>query len=153
MYKCKSNNMVVLIAFQHVYAFYNMFTNEKIAPVEETHMALDYKEIGKRITRRRNQLGLKQSEVEELAEISYGYLTNIERAVSIPSIEVVMRLAIALETTPDEFLVGTSRREGEEWKDVAELLRTMDGRQLDLARSFLTWLLEQEISEDRRGML
>ena len=29
MYKCKSNNMVVLIAFQHVYAFYNMFTNEK----------------------------------------------------------------------------------------------------------------------------
>ena len=113
-------------------------------------MALDYKEIGKRITRRRNQLGLKQSEVEE---ISYGYLTNIERAVSIPSIEVVMRLAIALETTPDEFLVGTSRREGEEWKDVAELLRTMDGRQLDLARSFLTWLLEQEISEDRRGML
>ena len=116
-------------------------------------MALDYKEIGKRITRRRNQLGLKQSEVEELAEISYGYLTNIKRAVSIPSIEVVMRLAIALETTPDEFLVGTSRREGEEWKDVAELLRTMDGRQLDLARSFLTWLLEQEISEDRRGML
>lgn len=116
-------------------------------------MALDYKEIGKRIARRRNQLGLKQSEVEELAEISYGYLTNIERAVSIPSIEVVMRLAIALETTPDEFLVGTYRREGEEWKDVAELLRTMDGRQLDLARSFLTWLLEQEISEDRRGML
>lgn len=123
----------------------NLSYDKTVDTVEETHMALDYKEIGKRITRRRNQLGLKQSEVEELAEISYGYLTNIERAVSIPSIEVVMRLAIALETTPDEFLVGTSRREGEEWKDVAELLRTMDGRQLDLARSFLTWLLEQKI--------
>ncbi|MCI9679385.1 MAG: helix-turn-helix transcriptional regulator [Oscillospiraceae bacterium] len=123
----------------------NLSYDKTVDTVEETHMALDYKEIGKRITRRRNQLGLKQSEVEELAEISYGYLTNIERAVSIPSIEVVMRLAIALETTPDEFLVGTSRREGEEWRDVAELLRTMDGRQLDLARSFLTWLLEQKI--------
>ena len=108
-------------------------------------MTLDYKEIGRRIARRRNQLGLKQSEVEELAGISYGYLTNIERAVSIPSTEVVMRLAIALETTPDEFLVGTSRREGEEWRDVAELLRTMDARQLNLARSFLTWLSEQKL--------
>ncbi|MDE7011080.1 MAG: helix-turn-helix domain-containing protein [Oscillospiraceae bacterium] len=108
-------------------------------------MTLDYKEIGRRIARRRNQLGLKQSEVEELAGISYGYLTNIERAVSIPSTEVVMRLAIALETTPDEFLVGTSRREGEEWKDVAELLRTMDAKQLNLARSFLTWLSEQKL--------
>ena len=103
-------------------------------------MTLDYKEIGRRIARRRNQLGLKQSEVEELAGISYGYLTNIERAVSIPSTEVVMRLAIALETTPDEFLVGTSRREGEEWKDVAELLRTMYAKQLILDRSFLTWI-------------
>ena len=108
-------------------------------------MTLDYKEIGRRIARRRNQLGLKQSEVEELAGISYGYLTNIERAVSIPSTEVVMRLAIALETTPDEFLVGTSRREGGEGKDVAELLRTMDAKQLNLARSFLTWLSEQKL--------
>ena len=54
-------------------------------------MTLDYKEIGRRIARRRNQLGLKQSEVEELAGISYGYLTNIERAVSIPSTEEIGR--------------------------------------------------------------
>ena len=108
-------------------------------------MKLDYTEIGKRIAARRRQLGLKQAEVSELADISNTYMSSIERAVSIPSTEVVMRLAIALETTPDEFLVGTSRREGEEWKDVAELLRTMDSRQLDLARSFLTWLLEQKI--------
>ena len=123
----------------------NLLYDKTIDIIRETRMTLDYKEIGRRIARRRNQLGLRQSEVEELAGISYGYLTNIERAVSIPSTEVVMRLAIALETTPDEFLVGTFRREGEEWRDVAELLRTMDGRQLDLARSFLTWLLEQKI--------
>ena len=92
-----------------------------------------------------SDLGLKQWQVSELADISTTYMSSIERAISIPSTEVVMRLAIALETTPDEFLVGTSRREGEEWRDVAELLRTMDGRQLDLARSFLTWLLEQKI--------
>ena len=36
-----------------------------------------------------------------------------------------MRLAIALDTTPDEFLVGTVRQQDEAWRDVAELLRPL----------------------------
>ncbi len=106
-------------------------------------MEINYSEIGKRIAHRRKQLGLKQSEVEERSGIGYKYLSKIERAVSIPSTEVIMRLALALDTTPDEFLVGTAHREDDEWKNVAELLRTMDEKQLALARSFLTWLNEQ----------
>ena len=108
-------------------------------------MNLDYQEIGKRIARRRRQLGFKQAEVEEWANIGYKYLSNIERGISIPSTEVIMRLAIALDTTPDEFLVGAARNENEEWRSVAELLRKMDGKQLDLARSFLTWLTGQTL--------
>lgn len=108
-------------------------------------MELNYKLIGKRIAARRRALGLKQAEVSELANISNTYLSSIERAVSIPSTEVVMRLAAALDTTPDEFLIGTSRQAGDEWRNVAELLRPMDRKQLDLARSFLSWLSEQEI--------
>ena len=41
-------------------------------------MDLDYKEIGKRIALRRKELGLKQSEVEERADLSQKYLSNIE---------------------------------------------------------------------------
>lgn len=108
-------------------------------------MAVNYNEIGKRIARRRKQLGLKQSEVEERAELSYKYLSNIERSISIPSIEVIMRLAIALDTTPDEFLIGTSQSQNEEWKNVAEMLRRFNNKKLSLAKSFLTWLSEQEI--------
>lgn len=108
-------------------------------------MDLDYAEIGKRIARRRKLLGLKQSEVEERADLGYKYLSNIERGISIPSTEVIMRLAVALETTPDEFLVGTARHEDEEWKSVAELLRTMDEKHLKLARSLLTWLAEEPL--------
>ena len=108
-------------------------------------MDLDYAEIGKRIARRRKLLGLKQSEVEERADLGYKYLSNIERGISIPSTEVIMRLAVALETTPDEFLVGTARHEDEKWKSVAELLRTMDEKHLKLARSLLTWLAEEPL--------
>ena len=108
-------------------------------------MTLDYSLIGKRIARRRKQLGLKQSEVEERAGIGDKYLSNIERAISIPSTEVIMRLAIALETTPDEFLVGAVRHPEEGWQAVAELLRPMNEQQLARARSLLTWLGEQDL--------
>ena len=54
-----------------------------------------------------------------------------------------MRLAFALDTTPDTFLVGAARMDNSEWRDVAELLRGMNTQQLSLAKSFLTWLLEE----------
>jgi len=108
-------------------------------------MELDYSVIGSRIAHRRKKLRLTQAKVAERCDISDQYLSNIERAVSIPSTEVIMRLAIALETTPDEFLVGTARREGEEWKHVAQMLRGMDEKQLGLAKSLLTWISEQRL--------
>ena len=107
-------------------------------------MELDYKEIGRRIARRRRELGLKQSAVEEKADIGYKYLSAIECGHSIPSTEVIMRLAIALDTTPDTFLVGTARNsQDESWKEVAELLRDLDQRELETARDFLTWLRDR----------
>ena len=108
-------------------------------------MDLDYSENGKRIARRRKELGLKQTEVCERAGINDKYLSCIERATSIPSLEVVMRLALALDTTPDEFLTGTVRYDSDQWRDVAEMLRTMSPKQLELAQSFLFWLTEQNI--------
>ena len=108
-------------------------------------MELDYAEIGKRIARRRKELGLKQAQVCELAGINDKYLSCIERAASIPSLDVLMRLALALDTTPDAFLIGSVRYEQEPWRDVAELLRSMSGAKLELAQSFLTWLSLQKL--------
>lgn len=108
-------------------------------------MTLDYTEIGKRIARRRKELGLKQSEVEEKADLGYKYLSNIERSISIPSVEVIMRLAVALDTTPDEFLIGTLSHDNQEWKNISEMLRPMNTKQLSLAKSFLTWLSNQSL--------
>lgn len=108
-------------------------------------MDLDYTQIGKRIAARRRKLKLKQAEVSERADISTTYMSSIERAISIPSTEVIMRLAIALDTTPDEFLVGTARFENDEWRNVAELLRPMDIKHLAMAKSLLTWVSEQKL--------
>lgn len=92
-------------------------------------MELNYTEIGKRIARRRKELGLKQSVVCERAEINDKYLSCIERA------------------TPDEFFTGGIRNKSDRWRDVAELLRKMNPTKMKLAQSFLTWLSAQEIPQ------
>ena len=105
-------------------------------------MKLEDKEIGKRIARRRKKLDITQEMLAEWAGISTKYVSNIECAKSIPSMEVVMRLASVLETTPDEFLVGTARYEGQRWQTVAKLLRGMSDAQLDLRDDFAAWVAE-----------
>ena len=57
-----------------------------------------------------------------------------------------MRLAAALDTTPDEFLVGTLHEDTkDEWENISELLRNMSPAQLSMAKSFLTWLSDQKL--------
>lgn len=104
-------------------------------------MEIDYKYIGKRIALRRHELGLKQSEVEEKAGIGYKYLSNIERGISIPSIEVIMKIALALETTPDYFLVG-SGTDGNKQDLLSVLIKKLNPQKMDTAISFLQWLNE-----------
>ena len=73
-------------------------------------MTLDYKQIGKNLARRRKELKLRQCEVCERAEINDKYLSCIETARSIPSLEVFLRVCTALETTPDHILLGSVMR-------------------------------------------
>lgn len=108
-------------------------------------MELDYHEIGRRIAKRRVQMGMTQAKVAEACGISEQYVSNIERSVSIPSTEVIMALSHILETTPDEFLVGTVRYQDEGWKDVAEKLRVLDEKQLKLIESLIPWAAEQQL--------
>ena len=108
-------------------------------------MTVDYTLIGKRIRKRRDKLHLTQEKIAECVEISNQHMSNIERAASIPSTEVIMKLAVALDTTPDEFLVGAGRWPGEEWKAVAEKLRPLTDKQLDLVSSFIDWAAQQQL--------
>ena len=104
-------------------------------------MDIDYKVIGKRIAVRRHELGLKQAQVEEMAGIGYKYLSNIERGISIPSIEVIMRLANVLETTPDFFLIGTNSEN--HLSNINMIIKNLNPSQLTIANSFLNWLVQE----------
>ena len=109
-------------------------------------MAIDYHEIGQRIAARRTALGLRQVQVCEKCGINSNYLSNIERAVSIPSLEVFMRICDALDTTPDHLLLGTASGGGDgPRQEILEQLRGLDRRQLLLVKSFISWTQEQAL--------
>ena len=72
-------------------------------------MQINFKLLGKRISQRRHELGLKQCVLAEKSGISNNYLSNIENGRSIPSLETFSDICMALSITPDCLLLGTIR--------------------------------------------
>ena len=109
-------------------------------------MQVDYVLLGKRIAKRRRELGLTQVQVNETAGLSDKYLSNIETARSIPSIDVLMRICAALSVTPDYLLSGTLLKDNAELSGkITDKSKSLSGKQLKLLDSFVDWLVENEI--------
>ena len=104
-------------------------------------MYVDYKEVGKRISKRRKELGLKQRQVNEMAELSDKYLSNIETARSIPSIDVLMRICKVLKVTPDYFLLGSVNVYNENDMDnlIKEKTKNLTAEQKKFVCDFIEW--------------
>lgn len=109
-------------------------------------MFVDYKEVGRRIAKRRKELRLKQSEVNELADLSDKYLSNIETGKSIPSIDVLMRICEAIQTTPDNILIGSTKSvvSSEKSKIFLEKFSMLSEKNQKLVIHFMDWIAEEE---------
>ncbi len=106
-------------------------------------MSIDYAEIGKRIARRRKALGLKQTQVCEMCDLSDKYLSGIECARSIPSLEVIMRICRALDTTPDALLLGTANGTQNDLQfAVYQKIADLDEHELKFVLSLMDWYRE-----------
>ena len=113
-------------------------------------MYVDYKDLGKRIARRRRELGMKQYQVSERAGLSDKYISCIETAKSIPSIDVLVRICDALETTPDMLLLGAvsnTDRESYE-RQLIKKLQRLDSAARQLAIEMLDKFVQYE--QDRK---
>ena len=110
-------------------------------------MYVDYKALGQRIASRRKELGLKQSEVNEAAGLSDKYLSDIDRATSVLSVYVLMKLCEALDTTPDHLLLGTTARDSADdyLRSFALKLEVMTPKQMELTLSLMDWIITQDI--------
>ena len=107
---------------------------------------VDYKEVGKRIAARRRELGLKQWQVNEMAGLCNNYLSNVERATTVISIDVLMKICAALDTTPDTLLLGAVVDEDNDYQlSVTNRLKQMSSQQARLTLSLMDWILSQKL--------
>lgn len=107
-------------------------------------MSINYAEIGKRIAKRRKELGLKQYEVCEMIDVNYKYLSNLETGRSAPSLELIMSLCGALQTTPDYFLVGTEKNRTID-KDIEAKIGSLKAEHKELIDGIIDLMIEQSI--------
>lgn len=108
--------------------------------------SVDYNEIGKRIASRRRELGLKQRQVEQKADLCFKYLSNIERATTVISIDVLMKICAVLETTPDALLLGAVTDDDNDYlRSISSRVKQMTSQQARLALSLMDWILAQKL--------
>lgn len=104
---------------------------------------IDYSMVGQRIAARRKQLGLKQYQVCEMINVNYKYLSNLETGRSAPSLELIMSLCDALDTTPDYLLTGTDKSQITV-NDITDKLKKLNNSNRMLVNGIIDLMLDQQ---------
>lgn len=74
-------------------------------------MEINYEALGKKVKEERKRRGLTQEKLAERVSVSIKHIGSIERAESIPSVQVLVALANELEVTTDYLLCDSLSRE------------------------------------------
>ena len=80
---------------------------------------MEIENIGKRIRKRRNELKLTMEQLAEKIGLTTGYVGNIERGESVPSIDTLVRIANSLSVNMDYLCQDVIAVSGEETHNYA----------------------------------
>lgn len=87
--------------------------------------------IGKYVKKRRLAMDLTQEQLAALTDVSTNHISSIETEVSNPSYDLLIKLAAALNTTPDYFLLGELHSNNVS-SHITYLLKQCDTKELSL---------------------
>lgn len=89
---------------------------------------MDYAEIGQRIKKYRKIRSLSQEQLAEMVNISATHMSHIETGVTKLSLQVLVDISVALDTSTDSLLFAPKSLSREE---LAATVMQADDRQLD----------------------
>lgn len=72
-------------------------------------MSVDYKLIGGRIQQRRKALKLTQEQLAETLQVTVGYVSQIERGITKPNLDMLSAVCAALDLDLGALLTGIVR--------------------------------------------
>jgi len=106
---------------------------------------VDYKQMGKRIAKRRYVLDLTQADLAEAADLSVTYTGSVERGAKC-SIETLMKICAALDVTPDYLLLGVDKEyRSETLDDVKDAIFRCDPKKKAVIKGFIHWYANQDV--------
>lgn len=101
-------------------------------------MSVDYKDLGHRIKKKRENLGMSQAELADQADLSTQHISNVENARSKIGLEKLVTVANVLNSYTDELLCGSVRTSRAVYsEEVAAIIETFSDTQLRVLPEFL----------------
>lgn len=94
--------------------------------------------------RKRLELGMTQQKLADEANLSYSYVSEIERGVKEPSLEVAHRIAAVLKTGLDG-LVGSEETAPYILKEIIILLQKSPAKKLRTVKKVIQALKDEEM--------
>ncbi len=106
--------------------------------------------IGNKIRERRRKFHITQAELAEICDISTVYMSRIENGSANPSLDILLNLAAALNTTPDFFLTDTEHASVYYLNDeISQKLQKCNPRTLRILNKMIDVLLAEQKNEKK----
>ncbi len=103
--------------------------------------AMNLKEIGRRISERRRQLGYTQEQMAEWMNVSIQMISNLERGNKSMRIENLLKISVLLNISTDYILRGT--KGVADTSDVARQLEKLSERDFQMVRMIVEYCLNK----------
>ena len=105
-------------------------------------MELDRKEMGRRISKRRKVLGIKQAVLAEKIGVNGNHLSSVETGKVTPSLELFVKICDELGVTPDYLLEGAMHSNNVP-QSIVDHLRLCSEEDVDLAAEIVKLLADR----------
>lgn len=106
-------------------------------------MEIDYKSIGMRVNRFREDLGYSQERLSELSGVDNSNISHIERGATKPSLPTLVKLANALDVSMDDLICDSiPAARGAYERMAASILADCSHRELQIITETLLALRE-----------
>ena len=123
---------------------------------EAYELSVDYKDLGSRIKKKRESLGMSQAELAAQTDLSTQHISNVENARSKIGLDKLVTIANVLNSSADELLCGSMKVSravySEEISDIIETFSDMEIRVLpEFLKNFnyVYQLIKNTAEEDR----
>lgn len=117
---------------------------QDLADFTEISVSIDFVKVGRRIQKARKLRRMTQNDLASICNCSSNHLSAIENGTNKPSLEMMMKISIALEKSVDYFLMDSSNVSKAYLIDdqIIERLNKCDTRTLQLIVKFIDDITE-----------